>query len=94
VTSHLVTTTVMWRWLVESAVGRGTWSWIVPDGLREIAKPLIPPSRVRPQGSGTQETPDETLFAAISYVLVSGCAWLTLLPCALASPSRPPTAGS
>jgi hypothetical protein len=55
---------------------------------------LIPPSRVRPQGSGTQETPDETLFAAISYVLVSGCAWLTLLPCALASPSRPPTAGS
>lgn len=27
-------------------MGRGTWSWIVPDGLREIAKPLIPPSRV------------------------------------------------
>jgi hypothetical protein len=31
-------------------MGRGTWSWIVPDGLWEIAKPLIPPSRVRPQG--------------------------------------------
>ncbi|MER5844502.1 IS5/IS1182 family transposase, partial [Streptomyces prasinus] len=28
-------------------MGRGTWSWIVPDGLWEIAKPLIPPSRVR-----------------------------------------------
>ncbi|MBJ3813311.1 IS5/IS1182 family transposase, partial [Streptomyces flavofungini] len=28
-------------------MGQGTWSWIVPDGLWEIAKPLIPPSRVR-----------------------------------------------
>ncbi|MBY8887006.1 IS5 family transposase [Streptomyces sp. PTM05] len=62
-------------------MGRGTWSWIVPDGLWEIAKPLIPPSKVRPQGSGTQDTPDETLFAAIIYVLVSGCAWRQLPPC-------------
>ena len=61
--------------------GRGTWSGIVPDGLWEIAKPLIPPSRVRPQGGGTQDTPDETLFAAIVYVLVSGCAWRQLPPC-------------
>ncbi|MFI5977976.1 IS5/IS1182 family transposase, partial [Streptomyces sp. NPDC051452] len=38
-------------------MGRGTWSWIVPDGLWEIAKALIPPSRVRPQGGGTQDTP-------------------------------------
>ncbi|MDN3265921.1 IS5/IS1182 family transposase, partial [Streptomyces sp. CSDS2] len=29
-------------------MGRGTWSWIVPDGLWEIAKPLIPPPKVRP----------------------------------------------
>ncbi|MFC5251688.1 IS5/IS1182 family transposase, partial [Streptomyces nigrescens] len=28
-------------------MGRGAWSWIVPDGLWEIAKPLIPPSKVR-----------------------------------------------
>ncbi|MEW2404109.1 transposase [Streptomyces sp. NPDC046862] len=49
--------------------------WIVPDGLWETAKLLIPPSKVRPQGGGTQDTPDETLFAAIIYVLVSGCAW-------------------
>ncbi|GAA2774048.1 hypothetical protein GCM10010440_75950 [Kitasatospora cinereorecta] len=62
-------------------MGRGTWSWIVPDGLWEIAKPLIPPDRVRPQGGGTQNTPDETLFAAIVYVLVSGCAWRALPPC-------------
>ncbi|MFH8288616.1 hypothetical protein [Streptomyces sp. NPDC018059] len=32
----------------------------VPDGLWGIAKPLIPPSGVRPQGGGTQDTPDET----------------------------------
>ncbi|MFE9934286.1 transposase, partial [Streptomyces sp. NPDC005533] len=62
-------------------MGRGTWSWIVPDGLWEIAEPLIPPSKVRPQGGGTQDTPDETLFAAIIYVLVSGCAWRSLPPC-------------
>ncbi|MGK3111460.1 MULTISPECIES: IS5 family transposase [Streptomyces] len=62
-------------------MGRGTWSWVVPDGLWEIARPLIPPSRVRPQGGGTQDTPDETLFAAIIYVLVSGCAWRQLPPC-------------
>lgn len=55
---------------------------MVPDGLWEVAKPLIPPSRVRPQGGRTQEgedagdvdTPDEPLFAAIVHVLVSGCA--------------------
>lgn len=60
--------------------GRGTWSWIVPDGLWEIAEPLIPPSKVRPRGGGPQDTPDETLFAAIIYVLVSGCAWRALPP--------------
>ncbi|GGU63746.1 hypothetical protein GCM10010274_60660 [Streptomyces lavendofoliae] len=62
-------------------MGRGTWSWIVPDGLWEIARLLIPPSRVRPQGGGTQDTPDERVFAAIIYVLVSGCAWRALPPC-------------
>jgi transposase len=36
---------------------------------------------VWPQGGGTQDTPDETLFAAIIYVLVSGCAWRQLPPC-------------
>ncbi|MFC9431027.1 IS5 family transposase [Streptomyces sp. NPDC056987] len=62
-------------------MGRDTWSWIVPDGLWEIAKPLIPPSKVRAQGGGTRDMPDETLFAAIVYVLVSGCAWRALPPC-------------
>lgn len=51
------------------------------DGLREIAKPSIPPARVRPQGGGTPDTPDERLFAAGIYVLVSGCSWRQLPPC-------------
>jgi putative transposase len=44
-------------------MGRGSWSWIVPDGLWEIAKPLIPPSKVRPQRGGTQDTPVELATA-------------------------------
>ncbi|MDT0393096.1 IS5/IS1182 family transposase, partial [Streptomyces sp. DSM 41921] len=28
-------------------MGRDTWSWIVPDGLWELARPLIPEDRVR-----------------------------------------------
>lgn len=34
-----------------------------------------------PQRGRTQDTPDETLFAAITYVLVGGCAWRGLPPC-------------
>jgi len=45
---------------------------------------------VRPQGGGTQDTPDETLFAAIIYVLVSGCAWRVLPPCFGISKSTAP----
>ena len=57
------------------------WEWIVPDGLWELARPLLPPPKTRPQGGGTQNTPDQTVFAAIVYVLVSGCAWRALPPC-------------
>jgi transposase len=42
---------------------------------------LIPEDRVQPQGGGKQNTPAETLFAAIIYALVSGCAWRALPPC-------------
>ncbi|WP_093769543.1 IS5 family transposase [Streptomyces sp. F-7] len=62
-------------------MGRGTRSWVVPDGLWEIARPLIAEQRTRPQGGGTQNTPDEKVFAVIIYVLVSGCAWRSLPPC-------------
>ncbi|ONK14358.1 hypothetical protein STBA_51420 [Streptomyces sp. MP131-18] len=50
-------------------------------GRWEIARDVLPPSRVRPQGGGTRNTPDEAVFAAIVYVLVSGCAWRHLPPC-------------
>ncbi|MFI7325653.1 transposase [Streptomyces rubiginosohelvolus] len=52
----------------------GRWGWIVPDGLWEIARPLLPPDRVRTQGGGVANIDDEAVFAAIIYVLVSGCA--------------------
>lgn len=53
----------------------------MPDGLWEITKPPIPEHRTWPQGGGTANTPDETLFVAIIYLLVGGCAWRALLPC-------------
>ncbi|MFE4024144.1 transposase [Streptomyces sp. NPDC059101] len=62
-------------------MGSGRWGWIVPDGLWEIARPLLPPARVRPQGGGVANIDDEAVFAAIIYVLVSGCAWRALPPC-------------
>jgi transposase len=62
-------------------VGRSEWAWIVPEGLWEIVQPLLPPARVRSQGGGTQNTADEAVFAAIVYVLVSGCSWRALPPC-------------
>ncbi|MEU9575423.1 IS5/IS1182 family transposase, partial [Streptomyces massasporeus] len=48
--------------------------------LWEIAKPLRPPSRVRPQGGGIQD-PGEVLFAALINILVRGCAWWALPSC-------------
>ncbi|WP_410011401.1 hypothetical protein [Streptomyces nigrescens] len=36
----------------------------------EVAKPLIPPARVRPQGGGVANIDDEAVFAAIIYVPV------------------------
>jgi transposase len=50
------------------------------DRLREIAKPLIPPSRARLQGGGNTGASDKGQFAAIVYVLVSDCAWCRLPP--------------
>ncbi|MFP8906769.1 IS5/IS1182 family transposase, partial [Streptomyces atacamensis] len=29
-------------------MGSARWGWIVPDGLWELARPLLPPARVRP----------------------------------------------
>lgn len=59
----------------------------MPVGLWEIARPLLPSARVRPQGGGVANIDDEAVFAAIVYVLVSGCAWRALPPCFGASKS-------
>ena len=48
---------------------------LVPDGLWEIVKPLIPLQRERPQGGGTRYIEDQAVFAAVVYVLTTGCAW-------------------
>ncbi|MFB9883816.1 transposase [Planobispora siamensis] len=64
------------------------WDWIVPKGLWEIVRPLLPTPRVRPQGGGITGIADEAVFAAIVYVLVRGCAWRGLPPCFGASKSR------
>jgi transposase len=55
--------------------------------LWEIVRPLLPAARVRPQGGGTANIDDEAVFAAIVYVLTSGCAWRHLPPCFGASKS-------
>ncbi|GGV17794.1 hypothetical protein GCM10010275_69350 [Streptomyces litmocidini] len=55
--------------------------------MREIAEPLLPPARVRRQGGGVTNIDDEAVFAAITYVLVGGCAWRALPPCFGASKS-------
>lgn len=61
--------------------------WIVPDGLWDLAGPLLPAPRVRPQGGGITNIDHEAVFAAIIYDLVSGCAWWVLSPCFGASKS-------
>ncbi|GAA3019237.1 hypothetical protein GCM10017559_49260 [Streptosporangium longisporum] len=68
-------------------MGNGQWDWIVPEGLWEIARPLLPAPRVRPQGGGIVGVADEAVFAATVYVLVSGCSWRALPPCFGASKS-------
>jgi transposase len=62
-------------------MGSGGWGWIVPDGLWDVVEPLLPTVRVRPQGGGTANLDDEAVFAAVVYVLTTGCAWRHLPPC-------------
>ncbi|MEU0335975.1 hypothetical protein [Streptomyces sp. NPDC006193] len=54
-------------------MGRGTWSWIVADGLWEIAKPLIPLVPVTALPGPDAGEPCEDLFAleALGRVFVT-----------------------
>uniref|UniRef100_UPI0038B625FC transposase n=1 Tax=Streptomyces erythrochromogenes TaxID=285574 RepID=UPI0038B625FC len=48
---------------------------LVPDGLWELAAPLLPPFVPRPQGGGTAPCDERAVLTAVVYVLTSGCAW-------------------
>src|SRR3954447_10258439 len=50
----------------------------VPDGLWELARPLIPPGPRRAQGGGRRRGDDRALLAAILYMTKAGCSWRTL----------------
>ncbi|WP_107102848.1 transposase [Streptomyces torulosus] len=47
---------------------------LVPDGLWELAAPLLPSFTSRPQGGGTAPLDERCVFTAVVYVLTSGCA--------------------
>ncbi|MEN8654107.1 transposase [Streptomyces sp. 21So2-11] len=53
---------------------------LVPDGLWELVAPLLPRFKSRPQGGGTAPVDERAVFAAVVYVLTSGCAWRYLPP--------------
>ncbi|GAA4996321.1 hypothetical protein GCM10023205_81910 [Yinghuangia aomiensis] len=48
---------------------------------------MLPPAKVRPQSGGTANIDDEAVFAAVVFVLTTGCAWRHLPPCFGASKS-------
>nr|WP_240948412.1 transposase [Planosporangium mesophilum] len=54
----------------------------------EIAAPLIPPARTRPQGGGRRRTDDRRVLAAILYLTEAGCSWWKL-PTPMCGVTRP-----
>lgn len=60
---------------------------LVPDGLWELAEPLIPRQQVRRQGGRTRERDVWMAFAAMVFVLTSGSAWRHLPPVFAVSPA-------
>ncbi|GAA3028172.1 transposase [Actinokineospora globicatena] len=51
------------------------FTWLAPMALWPHVEPLLPRPVSRPQGGGTPRAQNEASFAAIAYVLTSGCAW-------------------
>ena len=60
---------------------------LVPDGLWDLAAPLLPSFASRPQGGGTAPLDERAVFTAVVYVLTSGCAWRHLPPTFGVSPA-------
>ncbi|WP_431962005.1 hypothetical protein [Actinacidiphila sp. bgisy160] len=57
---------------IRLAPGRRTRRSGGKSKVRELAEPLIPPSKMRPHRGGARDTPDRTPLAAITYMSVSG----------------------
>ncbi|MFG2023766.1 transposase [Streptomyces sp. NPDC048825] len=53
---------------------------LVPDGLWDLAAPLLPSFTPRRQGGGTAPLDERAVFTAVVYVLACGCAWRHLPP--------------
>ena len=71
-----------------------TKSWEVSDAFWERVEPLIPPPRRDPTksykrkpGGGRRPMPPRQIFAAIVYVLRTGCQWQSLPKERFGSPS-------
>jgi transposase len=60
---------------------------LVPDGLWELAGPLLPVFSPRRQGGGSAPLGDRAVFTAVVFVLTSGCAWRQLPPSFGVSPA-------
>lgn len=60
---------------------------LVPDGLWDLAAPLLPSFVPRPQGGGSAPLDERAVFTAVVYVLTSGCAWRHLPPTFGVSPA-------
>lgn len=53
---------------------------LVPEGLWDLAEPLLPSFAPRQRDGGTAPVDERAVFAAVVYVLASGCAWRHLPP--------------
>ncbi|WP_405807242.1 transposase [Streptomyces sp. NBC_01187] len=72
--------------VVAMAMRSGWWGWIVPDGLWEPARPLLPPTRVRRQGGGVANIDDGARCSPRSFMCWSAAVpWRALPPCFAAS---------
>ncbi|MGA5364236.1 IS5 family transposase [Streptomyces purpurascens] len=53
---------------------------LVPDGLWELFRRVVPPAPARPQGGGRRRYGDREVLAAIIFVATTGCTWRPLPP--------------
>jgi hypothetical protein len=54
--------------------------WLAPMVLWPFARRILPPNRPRPQGGGAQRSDERAMFAAVSFILVTGLPWRNVPP--------------